>query len=78
MKIYDIASADKFELSSISGDLDYGHRIDKVLDEITDELVEKIKQEKIRTFHLQNQSYKRGLIYQISHLFLRHLMFIMS
>ena len=37
MKIYDIASADKFELSSTSGDLDYGHRIDKVLDEITDE-----------------------------------------
>ena len=37
MKIYDIASVDKFELSSTSGDLDYGHRIDKVLDEITDE-----------------------------------------
>ena len=42
MKIYDIASADKFELSSTSGDLDYGHRIDKVLDELKTERIIKV------------------------------------
>lgn len=35
MKLYDAASKDKFTLSRTHGDLDYGHIIDEIIDEIS-------------------------------------------